>query len=144
MKLFARRRRDCVYGSSAEAEWNDATRGRDRVTAMQQTVTESTQANVAQPIVHDLLRSPGQALDPKTRALLEPRFGHDFGRVQVHADVKAVESAQLLNARAYTVGPHVSFGGGEYQPSSEKGLQLLAHELAHVVQQREAMKVQSK
>src|SRR5215213_9175222 len=47
----------------------------------------------APPIVDDVLRSPGQPLDPTTRAVLEPRFGHDFSQVRVHTDAKAAESA---------------------------------------------------
>jgi hypothetical protein len=66
---------------------------------------------------------------------MESRFGHDFSRVRVHADGKAAESARAVNARAYTVGPNIVFGAGQYEPSSIKGQRLLAHELAHTVQQ---------
>lgn len=87
------------------------------------------------PIVHEVLRSPGQSLDAQTRKLMEPRFGHDFTDVRVHADTKAAKSAQSVNALAYTVGWDVVFGAGHYAPVTNKGLQLLAHELTHVVQQ---------
>src|SRR5947208_3086926 len=70
----------------------------------------------APPIVHEVLRSPGQPLDPGTRALMEPRFGHDFSQVQVHTDGKAAESARAVNARAYTVGENVVFGAGQFMP----------------------------
>ena len=69
---------------------------------------------------------------------MESRFGHDFGRVRVHADERAGASARAVAARAYTVGSDVVFGRGEYAPSTPRGRQLLAHELAHVVQQRGA------
>jgi Domain of unknown function (DUF4157) len=88
------------------------------------------------PIVHEVVRSPGQPLDAGTRAFFEPRFGHDFSKVRVHADAKAAESARSVNALAYTVGSEIAFGAGRYAPEGLTGHKLLAHELAHVVQQR--------
>jgi hypothetical protein len=70
-----------------------------------------------------------------TRSFMEARFGYDFGGVRVHPDAKAAESAQAVNALAYTVGPHTVFAPGRYQPTSFSGRKLLAHELTHVVQQ---------
>jgi outer membrane protein OmpA-like peptidoglycan-associated protein len=69
---------------------------------------------------------------------MESRFGRDFSQVQVHADTRAAESAEAVNALAYTIGNTVVFGSGKYVPSSSKGLHLLAHELARVVQQQQA------
>jgi hypothetical protein len=90
-------------------------------------------------VVHDVLRSPGQPLDAATRAAMEARFGHDFGRVRVHADARAAESARAVNALAYTVGSDVVFAQGRHAPHTPEGLGLLTHELTHVVQQsREA------
>lgn len=89
----------------------------------------------APPIVHDVLDSPGEPLDAATRSFMEPRFGHDLGRVRVHADERAAESARAVNALAYTVGRNVVFGAGQYTPQSAAGRRLLAHELTHVVQQ---------
>ena len=86
-------------------------------------------------IVHDVLRSPGQPLDASSRAFFEPRFGHDFSHVRVHADARAAESARAVNALAYTVGRDVVFAAGAYQPKSEAGSRLMAHELAHTLQQ---------
>lgn len=80
------------------------------------------------------MQAPGQALDPQTRAFMESRFGHNFSDVRVHSDAAAGASASRLNARAYTVGRDIVFAGGEYAPTA-KGGRLLAHELAHVVQQ---------
>jgi hypothetical protein len=54
------------------------------------------------PIVNEVLRSPGEPLDRETRTFFEPRFGHDFGHVRVHADAKGAESANAVNALAYT------------------------------------------
>lgn len=89
----------------------------------------------APPIVHEVLRSPGQPLDPATRAFMEPRFGHDFGTIRVHSGGLAGESARAANALAYTVGRDVVFGTGQYAPQTQDGRRLLAHELAHTMQQ---------
>jgi len=89
----------------------------------------------APPIVNEALRSQGRPLDAATRAFMEPRFGHDFSRVRVHDGSLAGNSAQAIRAQAYTVGSDVVFAAGRYAPSSAGGQRLLAHELAHVVQQ---------
>ncbi|HEV7890517.1 MAG TPA: DUF4157 domain-containing protein [Pyrinomonadaceae bacterium] len=89
----------------------------------------------APPIVHETLRSSGQPLDSATRDLMESRFGHDFSRVRLHTDAQAAESARAVNARAYTAGRHVVFGAGQFTTGTGAGRKLLAHELAHVVQQ---------
>ncbi len=85
--------------------------------------------------VHEVLRSPGQPLDPAPRAFMESRFGHDFNQVRVHSDATAAESASAVNALAYTVGQDVVFAAGRYAPGTTEGDHLLAHELTHVVQQ---------
>ncbi len=77
----------------------------------------------------------GQFLDGNTRSFMEGQFGHDFGQVKVHVDTKAAESAEALNAQAYTLGKNIVFGQNKYAPQTQEGKQLLAHELAHVVQQ---------
>jgi hypothetical protein len=87
------------------------------------------------PIVHEVLHSNGQFLDPSTRAIAESRFGHDFKNVRVHADAKAGESAQAVNALAYTVGKDIVFGAGKYAPATKEGQRLLFHELVHTIQQ---------
>ena len=87
------------------------------------------------PIVHDVLRSPGEPLDAETRRFMESRFGHDFSRVRVYTDAHAAESARAVKALAYTVGSRIAFGAGQYRPGTAAGEKLLAHELAHVMQQ---------
>jgi hypothetical protein len=111
--------------------------------ALQRAGTGRDGRTVVPPIVHDVLRSPGRPLDAATRAFMEPRFGHDFSRVRVHADAKAGESADAVNALAYTVGRDVVFGAGHYQPHKAAGRKLLAHELAHVAQQAGALRTKS-
>ncbi len=95
----------------------------------------SSSVSEVPPIVHEVLRSPGQPLDPEVRAFMEPRFGHDFTNVRVHANASAAESARAVNARAYSVENNVVFGAGGFQPHTAGGRELLAHELTHVVQQ---------
>lgn len=89
----------------------------------------------ASPTVHDVINSPGQSLDDGTRNLMESRFGYDFGKVQIHNDSLAHQSSAEINALAYTHGNHITFGVGQYQPHTNAGKQLLAHELVHVIQQ---------
>jgi hypothetical protein len=89
-------------------------------------------------IVRDVLRSPGQPLDRRTRRLFEHRLGHDLSQVRVHADQRAAESASAVNALAYTVGGDIVFGAGQWAPHTSAGRSLVAHELTHVVQQRGA------
>lgn len=89
----------------------------------------------APPIVHQALRSADQPLDPAVREFMEPRLGHDFSQVRVHADAEAASAARAVQARAYTRGHDIVFGAGEYAPGTAAGMRLLAHELVHVVQQ---------
>jgi hypothetical protein len=67
---------------------------------------------------------------------MESRFGHDFTHVRLHSDAEAAKSAGEVNASAYTVGSDVVFAKGQYSPGTIKGQSLLAHELTHVLQQR--------
>lgn len=85
--------------------------------------------------VHAGVRAPGQRLDARTRTFMESRFGHDFAQVRVHTDAAAARSARDLGSRAYTVGRDIVFSSGAFTPASAAGRRLLAHELAHVVQQ---------
>jgi hypothetical protein len=94
----------------------------------------------APDIVGEVLRSPGSPLDAQARAFMEPRFKQDFSRVRVHTGARADESARAVGALAYTVGPHVVFGAGRYAPETAAGRRLLAHELAHTIQQRDGFK----
>jgi hypothetical protein len=67
---------------------------------------------------------------------MEPRFGHDFSGVRVHTDSRAAESARAVGAHAYTVGEGIVFDQGQYNPHTYSGQRLLAHELAHTIQQQ--------
>jgi hypothetical protein len=87
------------------------------------------------PTVQKVLQSPGQPLDADTRAFMEPRFGHDFSRVRVHSGAAAEQSARDVNAHAYTVGHDIVFNTGRFAPGTHQGRRLIAHELAHTLQQ---------
>lgn len=89
----------------------------------------------APPVVDEVISSSGQPLDVSTRQFMETRFGYDFSGVRVHADAKASDSARQIEALAYTAGRDIVFAAGRYEPATAAGRHLLAHELAHVVQQ---------
>jgi hypothetical protein len=95
----------------------------------------SAPASRVPPIALEVLGESGQPLDSSTRAFMERRFGHDFGNVRVHLDARAAASARSVKALAYTVGHDIVFGAGAFAPDAPSGRRLLAHELAHVVQQ---------
>jgi hypothetical protein len=120
-----------VAGSSGECAECQEKRG----DILQRRAANQAEPGTVPPTVHEVLRSPGQPLDPDTRAFFEPRFGYDFSQVRVHTDAKAAESAGEVNALAYTVGKNVVFGAGQYAPHSSAAMQLVAHELTHVIQQ---------
>lgn len=80
-------------------------------------------------------QSGGRPMPPTLRRFMEPRFGADFSGVRLHTDDEAARLSQRLGARAFTTGAHVFFGRGQYQPDSDAGRELIAHELAHTIQQ---------
>jgi hypothetical protein len=90
-------------------------------------------------IVHQALRGAGKQLDGEIRSFMEFRFGRTFEDVRIHTGAEASESAAAVNARAYTVGRNIVFSDGRFAPGTVAGRSLLAHELAHVVQQRGGM-----
>jgi peptidoglycan hydrolase-like protein with peptidoglycan-binding domain len=125
----------CACGGTAGIDGRCAHCRKERLLRGSGTAMQA-ERETAPPIVHETLGRPGQPLDGATRGFMEPRFGHDFSQVRVHADAKAAESARAIDAVAYTVGQDVVFGAQQYTPTTVSGRQLLAHELAHVVQQR--------
>jgi hypothetical protein len=103
---------------------------------LQRRSVEKNEVADVPPIVHEVLSSPGQSLDSESRTFMESRFGQDFSSVRVHTNDRAAESAQAINALAYTVGQNVVFNTGQYAPKTFTGQQILAHELTHVLQQQ--------
>ncbi len=86
--------------------------------------------------VQSVIGGGGERMDPHTARSMSARFGEDFSDVRIHQGGAAAESARAVNAHAYTVGSDVVFDAGRYDPSSAAGQRTLAHELTHVVQQR--------
>lgn len=125
--------RKCACGAPAGSA-GQCTGCAEKSVPLQRRATDGAGAIPAS--VASTVASPGQPLDHATRGFMESRFGADFGAVQVHADSAAAQSARDAGAHAYTVGQHVVFGDGQYQPHSEAGRRLLAHELAHTLQQQ--------
>ncbi|WP_396613034.1 DUF4157 domain-containing protein [Haloferax sp. S1W] len=85
--------------------------------------------------VRDVVSSPGQQLDTSIQRAMEERMGDSLGDVRIHTGPRAAKACEDINARAFTVGNHIAFNHGEYDPSSAEGQHVLAHELAHVRQQ---------
>jgi len=90
--------------------------------------------------VSDSLQSGGQPMDDMTRSFMEQQFSYDFSKVRIHNDATAHQSSTDINANAYTQGKDIVFASGKYQPNTDDGKKLLAHELTHVVQQRNSSK----
>lgn len=109
--------------------------GRDRAT-VRRVLSGNGRNRDVQPATNTAppMGSPGHPLPASERAFFEPRFGRDLSNVRIHDDRAAGRAARAINARAYTLGHDVSFGSCEYAPGTATGRQLLAHELAHVVQ----------
>jgi hypothetical protein len=125
--------RKCACGSTASGECESCKKEKEGMLRRSSSAVPS--AEYAPPIVHDVLRSPGQALDPMTQAFFEPRLGCDLSGVRTHVGSQASESAQRVNAIAYAAGNDIVFRDGAYSPNTTQGRKLLAHELTHVAQQ---------
>src|SRR5262249_27456048 len=131
-------------GAVDDAHEREADRAADAVTSGREALALSharppaQEDKLAPEGVGEIARLPGRPLDPSIRRTMESPFRYDFGDVRVHADGSAARAADSIGARAFTSGRHIAFGHGEYAPSSRSGMHLLAHELAHVVQQQGA------
>ena len=124
---------DCDMGDDKKKKETNSPR-----TALHRAALSPRTPREAPPIVHEALRSTGHTLDPETQAFFEARFGQELSHVCVHTDARASESARAVNALAYTVGRDIVFAPGRFAPGASEGRRLLAHELAHVVQQPNA------
>ncbi|WP_282606180.1 DUF4157 domain-containing protein [Pelagibius sp. Alg239-R121] len=104
--------------------------------AGQSTAGQSTtgQATATQSAVR-AVASGGRPLSRSDRSYFEPRFGHDLTHVRLHTGGEAQSAARGINARAYTLGNHIAFAPGQYEPETPRGRHLLAHELTHTFQQ---------
>ena len=92
-------------------------------------------ANEGTRVVEEVVSTPGRPLPTAVRQEMEQGFGRDFSRVRIHDSPRAAASAEAIGAHAYTVGNHIAFNQGQFRPDTRSGRFLLAHELAHTVQQ---------
>jgi hypothetical protein len=127
---------DCDMGDDKKKKEKDGPR-----TGLHRAAASPSAPETVPRIVGETLRSPGQTLDPQTQAFFETRFGQDFSGVRIHTDTRAAQSAQAVKALAYTVGSDIAFASGRFAPATGEGRRLLAHELAHVVQQPHASEI---
>jgi hypothetical protein len=130
-----RLQRKCACGGSPGIDGECAECRKKRL-GLQRLAANRAASEAVPPVVYEVLRSPGQRLDGATRSFMQSRFGYDFSKVRVHADATAAESARVVAAQAYTVADRIVFARGRYAPHTAAGQRLLAHEMAHVVQQR--------
>lgn len=130
LELEADRVADMVMTGSGHSAMSAAPVRIHRASAQSQAATEAAPESVEQTLAR-----PGRPLDPDLRGDMEARFGYDFGDVRVHVGGLADQSARDVNANAYAVGHDLVFGPGRFAPDTHAGRRLLAHELAHVVQQ---------
>ena len=77
----------------------------------------------------------GSSMDTNTQSFMSNRFRNDFSDVKIHTGGEAIQMNRDLNAKAFTTGKDIYFNEGQYQPNSDSGKQLLAHELTHTIQQ---------
>ena len=129
--LKLQRKCDCGQHTISQTHCDSCRKGR----LLQRSATDKSEVHEVPPVVNEVLQSSGQPLDSTTRNYFEQRFRHDFSRVRVHTDQRAAESAAALGARAFTSNESVVFADQHYRPETHEGRHLLAHELAHVVQQ---------
>ena len=121
--------------SSVELKGSPSSDARGSTPCCVHRLKTQAESEIIPAAVRGVLRTPGEPLDRTTRSFMESRFGHDFSQIRIHAGSVAAESAQAVNAHAYAVGQHVVFGSGQFAPATTMGRRLIAHELAHVVQQ---------
>ncbi|MBZ0299675.1 MAG: DUF4157 domain-containing protein, partial [Anaerolineae bacterium] len=101
-------------------------------------VTEDMESQIASS------KGSGQPIPDDTRSFLEPRFGQDFDDVRIHTGAESNDLNNSLQARAFTTGSDIFFRDGDYNPNSDGGRELLAHELTHVVQQGGSSELKTK
>lgn len=102
--------------------------------AVQRMIADSPAGEAGLSVTHTS-HAGGEALPQDIRELMEARFGADFNEVRIHADEEAARSTVEHDAQAYTTNRDIYFAPGKYAPQTTEGAHLLAHELAHVVQQ---------
>lgn len=126
---------DIGISSPQDRHEKEAERAADQVTH-----SVEPRSSVGRGKAH-LGHSDGRPRSDSWRSYFESRFGYDFSQVRVHHDSSAWKAAESINAKAFTVGPDIVFGPGQFAPQTSQGRRLLAHELTHVIQQGSAVHV---
>ena len=127
--------RKCACGGIANPE-AECAECRNKRLSLEQHPAKHGGPTFVPPIVHKVLRSPGQPLETATQAFMNLRLDHDFAAVHVHTGADAEKSARAMGALAYTVGQNVVFGTGQYMPGTITGRRLIGHELVHTTMQQ--------
>ncbi len=143
MRLLVQRRSQAGRSRSVAVSARPRSAGRAihpvaRLLELQRTIGNRAVLRLLRPNVQEGVQSSAQPLDSATRGVMERRFNHNFSDVRVHTGAAAQKSAAAEGALAYTAGRDVVFGAGQYQPDTLAGRWLIAHELAHVIQQSKA------
>jgi Domain of unknown function (DUF4157) len=120
-----------AIGGSKDIYEQEADRAAEQVMNMPEPTAASKQKEESNQAIHN----SNQTLSSHEKSFFESRFGHDFSQVRIHTDAKSAEKADALNAEAFTIGRDIYFGAGKRGPRTRETDNLLAHELAHVVQQ---------
>lgn len=122
-----------TVGAPGDVFEQEADRAANQLMDQPQPVAETGEQNEGRR--RAVQRGDDQTLSPQERSSFEPRFGHDFSQVRIHADARSAEMADALNAEAFTFGHDIYFGAGKRRSRTKEADRLLAHELVHVVQQ---------
>lgn len=117
---------------------NSSTSARNSPTSETATPAQPIGNQAMQRFLHEILQQGGEPLDPALRSFYEPKFGQSLDEVRVHRSPQAADVASSLDAKAFTIGNDIVFGSGEYDPATDEGRSLIAHELTHVVQSQQS------
>ena len=128
-----------VQSKCAECEAEAETIQREAIEEEDETIRAKAEAGGSAKVgaeqAASAVASGGTPLSSDVRSYFEPRFGRDLSSIRIHRDGPAPRAAHGINARAYTLGRNIAFASGAYAPATHEGRRLIAHELAHVVQQ---------
>jgi Domain of unknown function (DUF4157) len=128
--------RECACGGTVDAPHKECAECRAKQSPVQRQAKAPTDKSSLPPSVTEVMRSNnGLPLPKSTRAKMENALGANLSGVRVHTGSQAARAAEDINARAFTTGQDIYFGAGQYQPDTDQGQRLLAHELTHTIQQ---------
>lgn len=128
--------RKCACGGDAGTDGECSECKAQRFAVQRQAAAPDTPDTLPPSVTSALQAGGGQPLDHPTRSRMESAFGAEFGGVRVHNGTGAASAARDLDAKAFSAGRDIYFGNGYFQPNTPNGQGLLAHELAHTIQQK--------